>query len=73
MNDLSARKFTYWNISFGEDLDDIYKESWVYYLIDVCFFNSDEGLSNKLQDYTLYQMEKLNLIVHWIYFNTNKL
>ena len=73
MNDLSARKYTYWNISSGEDLDDIYKESWVCYLIDVCFFNSDEGLSNKLQDYTLYQMEKLNLIVHWIYFNTNKL
>ena len=76
IGDNSANKYTFCNVSSGEDLDDIYKESWVCELTHVGIFNNKGGISNKLTDYTiisdgkvdfdiilLYQMEKLISIV----------
>ena len=60
IGDLSARKYTYCNVSSGEDLDDIYKESWVCDLTHVGIFNSKEGISNKLHDYTLVSDGKVD-------------
>ena len=60
IGDLSARKYTYCNVSSGEDLDYIYKESWVCDLTHVGIFSSDEGISNKLQDYTIVSDGKVD-------------
>ena len=51
IGDNSANKYTFCNVSSGEDLDDIYKESWVCELTHVGFFKSKEEISNKLTDY----------------------
>ena len=48
----SATKYTYCNVSSGEDLDDIYKESWVCELTHVGIFNNKEDISKTLTDYT---------------------
>ena len=52
IGDNSANKYTFCNVSSGEDLDDIYKESWVCELTHVGIFNNKEGISKKLHDYT---------------------
>ena len=52
IGDNSANKYTFCNVSSGEDLDDIYKESWVCELTHVGIFNKKEGISNILTDYT---------------------
>ena len=60
IGDTSARKYTYCNISSGEDLDDIYKESWVCDLTHVGIFDDKEGISNKLHDYTIISDGKVD-------------
>ena len=52
IGDNSANKYTFCNVSSGEDLDDIYKESWVCELTHVGIFDNKEGISKKLTDYT---------------------
>ena len=56
IGDTSANKYTFCNVTSGEDLDDIYRESWVCELTHVGIFNNKknnkEGISNKLNDYT---------------------
>ena len=52
IGDNSANKYTFCNVSSGEDLDDIYKESWVCELTHVGIFNTKEGISNILSNYT---------------------
>ena len=52
IGDNSANKYTFCNVSSGEDLDDIYKESWVCELTHVGIFNTKEGISNVLSNYT---------------------
>ena len=52
IGDNSANKYTFCNVSSGEDLDNIYKESWVCELTHVGIFNKKEGISNILTDYT---------------------
>ena len=53
IGDNSANKYTFCNVSSGEDLDDIYKESWVCELTHVGIFNNKkEGISKLLHDYT---------------------
>ena len=44
IGDNSANKYTFCNVSSGEDLDDIYKESWVCELTHVGIFNNKEGI-----------------------------
>ena len=60
IGDTSARKYTYCNVSSGEDLDDIYRESWVCDLTHVGIFNNEEGISNKLHDYTIISDGKVD-------------
>ena len=50
--DESSSEYTYCNVSSGEDLDDIYKESWVCELTHVGIFDNKEGISKILTDYT---------------------
>ena len=52
IGDNSASKYSYCNVSSGEDLDDIYKESWVCDLTHVGIFRTKLGISNSLHDYT---------------------
>ena len=60
IGDVSANKYTYCNVSSGEDLDDIYKESWVCDLTHVGIFDNKEGISNKLNDYTIISDGKVD-------------
>ena len=60
IGDTSANKYTYCNVSSGEDLDDIYKESWVCDLTHVGIFDKDKGISNKLDDYTIISDGKVD-------------
>ena len=60
IGDTSANKYTYCNVSSGEDLDDIYKEGWVCDLTHVGIFDKDEGISNKLDDYTIISDGKVD-------------
>ena len=60
IGDTSARKYTFCNITSGEDLDDIYKESWVCDLTHVGIFDNNEGISNKLEDYTIVSDGKVD-------------
>jgi hypothetical protein len=60
IGDTSARKYTYCNVSSGEDLDEIYKESWVCDLTHVGIFDEKEGISNKLHDYTIISDGKVD-------------
>ena len=60
IGDTSAKKYTFCNVSSGEDLDDIYKESWVCDLTHVGIFDNVEGISNKLDDYTIVSDGKVD-------------
>ena len=60
IGDNSANKYTFCNVSSGEDLDDIYKESWVCELTHVGIFNNKGGISNKLTDYTIISDGKVD-------------
>ena len=60
IGDNSANKYTFCNVTSGEDLDDIYKESWVCELTHVGIFNNKEGISNKLTDYTQISYGKVD-------------
>ena len=60
IGDISANKYTYCNVSSGEDLDDIYKESWICDLTHVGIFDNKEGISNKLNDYTIISDGKVD-------------
>ena len=60
IGDNSANKYSFCNVSSGEDLDDIYKESWVCDLTHVGIFNNTEGISNKLTDYTIISDGKVD-------------
>ena len=60
IGDISAKKYTFCNISSGEDLDDIYKESWVCDLTHVGIFDNIEGISNKLDDYSIVSDGKVD-------------
>ena len=53
-------KYTFCNVTSGEDLDDIYKESWVCDLTHVGIFDNEEGISNKLSDYTIISDGKVD-------------
>ena len=60
IGDTSAKKYTFCNVSSGEDLDDIYKESWVCDLTHVGIFDNIEGISNKLDDYSIVSDGKVD-------------
>ena len=60
LGDTSAKKYTFCNVTSGEDLDDIYKESWVCDLTHVGIFDNKEGISNKLSDYTMISDGKVD-------------
>ena len=52
-------KYAFCNVTSGEDLDDIYKESWVCDLTHVGIFETDE-ISGKLDNYTLISNGKVD-------------
>ena len=60
IGDTSARKYTFCNVTSREDLHDIYKESWVCELTHVGIFDNNEGISNKLEDYTIISDGKVD-------------
>ena len=51
IGDNTASKYSFCNVTSGEDLDDIYKESWVCDLTHVGIFRTKLGISNSLHDY----------------------
>ena len=51
IGDNTASKYSFCNVTSGEDLDDIYKESWVCDLTHVGIFSTKLGISNSLHDY----------------------
>ncbi len=60
IGDTSAKKYTFCNVTSGEDLDEIYKESWVCDLTHVGIFSNNDGISNKLEDYTIVSDGKVD-------------
>ena len=62
IGDLPGKKYsTYCNVTTdSEDLDDMFKESWICHLTHVGYFKINKGISNKIKYYT--ELENNNLV-----------
>ena len=62
IGDLPGKEYdTYCNVTTDiDELDDVYKESWVCHLSHVGIFEKDKGISNKIKNYD--ELENNNLV-----------
>ena len=62
IGDLPGKEYdTYCNVTTDiDELDDIYKESWICYLTHVGVFEKDKGISNFIKNYD--ELENINLV-----------
>ena len=60
IGDITAKHYDYCNVSLVEDLDDIYKESWICDLTHAGIFQGKKGISKHLTDYTVISNGKVD-------------